>query len=131
MIKVLVLLIGLTLAGVAQAQIKCWTDAKGKRSCGDVPPPGVKVETPKGAPATADTKQATPAPAPQDEANRRRPGESQTAAAKAYLAKQGKNNVNMRECERAREMLRAMGGGGRSQRTDAAKARALANDNCP
>jgi hypothetical protein len=133
MTKGLVLLIGLALAGVAQAQIKCWTGADGKRACGDLPPPGARLETPRGAPApqnrapaTTDTKKATPASTPQDQENRRRQGESQKASTKA-----APNSGNMQECERAREMLRAMGGGGRSKRTDTVKARALFANNCP
>ncbi|MEW6690475.1 MAG: DUF4124 domain-containing protein, partial [Pseudomonadota bacterium] len=47
-------------AGAAQAQIKCWNDAQGKRVCGDAPPPGARVTTikapsgPAGAPASKD-----------------------------------------------------------------------------
>jgi hypothetical protein len=141
MIKGLVLLIGLALAGAAQAQIKCWTGADGKRACGDSPPPGARLETPRGAaapaapkapaPAAADAKKAgTPAPAPQNQASRTREPEGQTAAAKAYLARTPSKG-NMQDCERAREMLRATGGGGRSQRSDAVKARSMAQNNCP
>jgi len=59
MSKILVLLMGLALAGVAQAQIKCWTTADGKRACGDAPPAGAKVTTVKVAPAPAQTGSAT------------------------------------------------------------------------
>jgi Domain of unknown function (DUF4124) len=133
MTKVLALLIGLALAGTAQAQIKCWTGADGKRACGDLPPSGARLETPKGAPmprepapAATDTKKGTSASMPQDQENRRRQAEYQKAAIKA----EQERPHNMQECERAREMLREMGGGGRSKRTDAVKARALADRNC-
>ena len=59
MTKTLVLLMGLALAGVAQAQIKCWTTADGKRACGDAPPPGAKVTTVKTAPASPAAAAAT------------------------------------------------------------------------
>jgi hypothetical protein len=150
MTKALALLIGLALAGAAQAQIKCWTDAKGKRACGDVPPPGVRLETPRGAPApkapapkqsapAADArKQVAPAPVPRSEAkNRARQVDpnsaagkaAQAAAAKAYLNRP-RDHGDAQDCSRAQEMLRKMGGGGRSQRTDAVKARAMAERNC-
>jgi hypothetical protein len=136
MTKVLALLIGLALAGTAQAQIKCWTGADGKRACGDMPPPGARLETPKGAPlpreaapAAADTKKATPASAPQDQENRRRQAEAQRTDPKAP-AEKVPDIAKLQECERARELLREMGGGGRSRRTDAVKARAIAEQNC-
>jgi hypothetical protein len=138
MTKGLVLLIGLALASAAQAQIKCWTGANGKRACGDVPPPGARLETPRGAPApkapapppTDTKKRAAPAPTPQDPAKLRREAVSQAAAAKAYLER-APSRGNMEDCNRAQEMLRKMGGGGRSQRSDAVKARAMAEKNCP
>lgn len=143
MTKALLLLIGLALAGVAQAQIKCWTGANGKRACGDVPPPGARLETPKGAPAPKVSapapapapaaaeakKQGTPASVPQDQRNLSRPGESLTPAAKAYLNRKPSSG-NPRDCKQAQEMLRTMGGGGRSQRSDAVKARAMSEKNC-
>ena len=143
MTKGLLLLIGLALAGAAQAQIKCWTGADGKRACGDVPPPGARLETPRGAPApkapapkvpaptaTEAKTKAAPAPAPQDPAKLKREAEAQKAAAKAYLQR-APSSGNMEDCKRAQETLRAMKGGGRSQRTDAVNARALAEKNCP
>jgi hypothetical protein len=149
MIKVLALLIGLALAGAAQAQIKCWTGANGKRACGDVPPPGARLETPRGAPApkssvpvpapkasvpaaTDTTKKSTPAPALQVQGNRSRQAQSQSQAAKAkaYLERVPSRG-NIEDCKQAQEMLRKMGGGGRSQRTDVVKARSMAERNCP
>lgn len=139
MIRILTLLIGLALAGVAQAQIKCWT-VNGKRACGDTPPPGARLETPRGAPAPArqdpapvakDTKKEAQSSTPQDQEIRKRQNQNQSEKAKAYLAKKGHTDVNATECERAKELLAAMKGGGRSKRTDAVKARALAENNCP
>lgn len=133
----LVLLVGFAFAGEAQAQIKCWTGIDGKRACGDLPPPGARLETPRGAPvpvpkdpapAATDVKKGTSASSPQDQDNRRRPAQSQNAAAKSDLEKVHSGNIQ--ECERARETLRQMGGGGRSMRTDAVRARALADQNC-
>ena len=132
--KVLALLIGLALAGAAQAQIKCWTGTNGKRACGDMPPPGARLETPKGAPApqepapaASDAKKGTPASALQETRNRQ--AESPRAAAAAPMEKIP-DIGRLQQCERAQEMLREMGGGGRSRRTDAVKARALAEKNC-
>jgi len=131
MIKVLVFFVGLALSGAAQAQIKCWTDAKGKRACGDTPPPGVKLETPRGAPAP----QEAPRPATEEkkgaaaaQETRKPQGEPQKAAVK-YRLEKGSPGGNPAECERAKELL-AKGGGGRSKRTDAVRARALADNNC-
>jgi hypothetical protein len=134
MTKVLVFLLGMTLAGLAQAQIKCWTGANGKRACGDLPPPGARLETPKGAsapkvPAAAEAKSGTPASAPPDQESRRPQAESRKAATKAELKKL-QDSGDPRECDRAKELLRAMGGGGTSQRTDAVRARGLAQRNC-
>jgi hypothetical protein len=137
MTKALVLLIGLALAGVAQAQIKCWTGANGKRACGDVPPPGAKLETPRGAPApqeapraATDAKQGIPASTPQAQEIRKSQGEAEKTNTNMTMRKVPATG-NPQECERARELLGAMGGGGRSKRTDAAKARALYQNNCP
>jgi hypothetical protein len=135
MTRVLVLFVGLAVASVAQAQIKCWTGANGKRACGDLPPPGVRLETPKGAPmpqepapATTDAKKEPSASAPLGQEIRRPQAESQRAAAKVSLERA--NVVKAQECERGQEMLREMGGGGRSKRTVAFKARRLAEQNC-
>ncbi len=118
-------------AGAAQAQIKCWTDANGKRVCGDAPPAGAKVTTLKNpsaspaAPATAskdakDAKDAkkgpmTPAEAEQD--YRKRQADAQKAAAKADV--EAKDAAAKKEnCANAQEALRAMEGG-RVARTNA------------
>lgn len=136
MTKVVALLIGLALAGAAQAQIKCWTGANGKRVCGDVPPPGVRLETPRGAPApqeppraAPDAKQGIPASRPQAQEIRKPQGESKKTT--SMTTKKVPATGNPQDCERARELLGAMGGGGRSKRTDAVKARALYQNNCP
>ena len=41
--KTLLFLVFSVVAGAAQAQIKCWTGADGKRACGDAPPAGAKA----------------------------------------------------------------------------------------
>jgi hypothetical protein len=131
MSKILVLLIGLALAGVAQAQIKCWTGADGKRACGDAPPAGAKVttvrgttSTPASAPAAAASKDAKGAtkgpltPAEREQESRQRQADAQKAAAKADQEKQ-ERDAKKENCERSQEMLRALEGGQRIQRTDA------------
>ena len=134
LIRILALLIGLSLAGLAQAQIKCWTGADGKRACGDLPPPGARLETPKGAPApqisapaATDTKKGTAASAPQDPNRGRQTGSQRTTRTHQ---EQAAPIGNPQDCDRARESLQAMGGGGRSKRTDAVKARAMYANNC-
>ena len=136
MTKILVLLVGLAFSNLAQAQIKCWTGADGKRACGDLPPPGARLETPKGAPmpqvaapTAVDTTKTPSAPPPLYQENRKRQAEPQRATAKAP-AEKIPDTVKVRNCERAQEMLREMGGGGRSKRSDAVKARRLAEQNC-
>ena len=54
------LLLALAAAcGSAQAQIKCWNDANGKRVCGDTPPPGARTTAIKGtSPSEAAASQA-------------------------------------------------------------------------
>lgn len=117
MTKALVLIIGLAFSSLAQAQIKCWTGANGKRACGDVPPPGVTLEMPRGAPA------------PKAQEIRKSPAESRETAGKTPVQKSAPIG-NAQDCERAKEQLGAMHGGGRSKRTDAVRARALFANNC-
>lgn len=137
--KTLVLLIGLAFAGVAQAQIKCWTDADGKRACGDVPPPGAKVTTvkvpttpaevapaAKGA-AAKDAKKGPLTPAEREMEYRKSQAEAQKAAAKADQEKKDAA-AKQDNCERAREMLRALESGQRLQRTDAKGERYYVDD---
>jgi hypothetical protein len=154
MSKILVLLLGLALAGVAQAQIKCWTTADGKRACGDAPPAGAKVTTLKvpNAPASAatgdaakDAKKGPLTPADREQDYRKRQGEAQKAAAKADQKKQDED-AKKENCQHSRDMLRTVESGQRIQRTDdkgeryylddaqreqeAAKARAQVQQNC-
>lgn len=115
-------------AGAAQAQIKCWTDAAGKRTCGDTPPPGAKVTTVRTesspaappAPAAKDAKGAPKGPltpAQQEQEYRKRQADAQKAAAKAD--EEQKNAQAKREnCDRARESLRSLESGQRIARTD-------------
>ncbi len=133
MIKTLVLLIALAFAGVAQAQIKCWTAANGKRACGDTPPPGAKVTTVRtpapAAPATAapDAKDAKDAkgakkgpltPAERQQEYRKRQADSQK---NAEMAEQERKVAQAKRdnCQRARETLRTLESGQRIARTDA------------
>jgi hypothetical protein len=118
----------------AQAQIKCWNDANGKRVCGDAPPPGAKVTTLKGpsgpadpAPGAAakdgkggkdaDKKKGPLTPAEQEQEYRKRQQESQKSAAKAD--EQRKEAEAKREnCERSREVIRTLESGQRVGRID-------------
>lgn len=127
MTKLLVLLVGLALGGVAQAQIKCWTTADGKRACGDAPPPGAKVTTvkvPSGSAAPApgaeskDSKKGPMTAAEKEQDYRKRQAELQKAAAKAE-EKQKEDDVKKENCRNAKENLSALEGGQRIQRTDA------------
>ena len=128
--RTLVLLIGLAFAGAAQAQIKCWTGAVGKRACGDTPPPGAKVTTVKvpnspgdAAPASKDAaakdaKKGPLTPAEREQDYRKRQAESQKATAKADQERQDAQ-AKRENCERSREMLRSVDSGQRIVRTDA------------
>jgi phage-related minor tail protein len=125
----ILLLVALAFAaGAAQAQIKCWTDASGKRTCGDTPPPGAKVTTVKtetpSAPPPAASKDAKDAPkgpltpAQQEQQLRKQQADAQKAAAKAEQ-EQKDAQAKRENCDRAREMLRTMESGQRIARTDA------------
>ena len=125
-------------AGAAQAQIKCWTDASGKRTCGDTPPPGAKVTTVRtesspaapAAPASKDAKGAPAGPltpAQQEQEYRKRQADAQKAAAKAE--EEQKNEQAKREnCDRARAALRTLEGGQRVVTTDAKGERYYLNE---
>lgn len=155
--KTLVLLIGLAFAGVAQAQIKCWTTSDGKRACGDAPPAGAKVTTvkvpsaaseaepdSKGA-AAKDARKGPLTAAEREQDYRKRQAESNKAAAKSDQERQDAE-AKRENCERSREMLRTIESGQRIQRTDpqgeryylddtqreqeAGKARQLVQQNC-
>jgi len=126
MSKILVLLMGLALAGVAQAQIKCWTTADGKRACGDAPPPGAKSRTigdaassTVEAPGVAanEAKKGPLTPAEREQEYRKRQAEAQKGAAKAELKKKD-DDTKKENCARAQEMLRSLESGQRIQRTD-------------
>ena len=123
---------GAAFSLTAQAQIKCWNDANGKRVCGDVPPPGAKVTTirapaaPPPPPATAskdgaavkDAKKGPMTPAEREAEYKKRQAEAQKAAEKAALEE--KNAQAKREnCERASAALRQFESGQRIQRTNA------------
>lgn len=123
------IILALTLAfaaGAAQAQIKCWNDANGKRVCGDTPPPGVKgtairgtQSSPAPAPATAskDAKKGPLTPAEQEQEYRKRQAESQKESAKADAAAKEKE-LKKQNCEQAQDSLRMLESGQRIARTN-------------
>lgn len=117
----------------AQAQIKCWTGADGKRVCGDVPPPGSKTVTIKGPSAPAapapsakdakkdakDAKKTGPlTPAEQEQEFRKRQADAQKAADKAAQEKQ-EADAKKENCARAREAYQTLESGQRVARTNA------------
>lgn len=138
MSKILVLLMGLALAGVAQAQIKCWTTADGKRACGDAPPAGAKATTVRGtssapapAPAASASKDAKKGPltaAEKEKAYRERQQEAQKAAAKADKEKQDKVARN-EGCERTKEYLQTLESGQRIARSNPSGERYYLDEN--
>lgn len=113
-------------AGLAQAQIKCWTDANGKRACGDAPPPGAKVSTlrvqnaPEAPPpAAAAAKGAAKGPltaAEKEQDFRKRRQESEKAQEKAEKERQAKAE-RAESCERAKDAVRSFESGQRIART--------------
>lgn len=119
-------------SGAAQAQIKCWTGADGKRVCGDVPPPGsrtVTIKNPTGPaappPSAKDAKDAKGAkksgpmtPAEQEADFRKRQAEAQKAAAKADQERQDAE-AKKENCARAREAAQTYESGQRVARTNA------------
>ena len=137
----ILLFLGLCVAvGGAQAQIKCWNDANGKRVCGDAPPAGAKVTTLKG-----PSGPATPAPAPgakdgakaaskgpltpaeQEQEYRKRQGEASKAAEKSAQA-QRDAAAKQDTCNRARAALSQLESGQRIALTDAKGERYFMDD---
>jgi Domain of unknown function (DUF4124) len=139
MTRTLIFVVLAAAAGVAQAQIKCWTDANGKRACGDAPPPGAKVTTLKGAPApetppaTAskdakkDAKKGPLTPAEQEQEYRKRQAEAQKTAAKSE-EEQKAAQAKVENCNRARAALRTLETGERVAITDAKGERYFLNE---
>lgn len=122
--KTLTLLLLCAAPLAAQAQIKCWTGADGKRSCGDAPPAGAKVTTvkvPSSPPPPAAAKDSKGAkkgpmtPAEQEQAYRKRQADAEKAAAKAAEERQ-EAALKRENCERARESVSAIQGGQRLSR---------------
>jgi hypothetical protein len=112
-------------AATAQAQIKCWNDAQGKRVCGDTPPPGARTTTIKAppassapAPASKDAKKGPLTPAEQEQAYRKRQADAAKDAEKAAQA-QKDAEAKKENCQRAQESLRQLESGQRIARTDA------------
>jgi len=130
--KTVILLLLAFAATAAQAQIKCWTDANGKRTCGDTPPPGAKTTTVRGttaspaapAPAAAskdgaakDAKKGPLTPAEQEQAYRKRQAEAQKVAEEEEKKRQDLANKKQ-GCESAKEYLRTIESGQRIGKTD-------------
>lgn len=120
--KTLTLLLLCAAPLAAQAQIKCWTGADGKRSCGDTPPAGAKVTTvkvpssPPPAPAASkDAKKGPLTPAEQAAEFRKRQAEAQKAAAKADQERQ-EAALKRENCERAKETVGGIQSGQRISR---------------
>ena len=132
--KILFFLVIAFAAGAAQAQIKCWTDADGKRACGDTPPPGAKVTTLKSPSGTTQSGTAAPGPdlkggpaaakrsplnpAEQEQDYRKRKLEEQRAAEKGDKERQ-ESTAKRENCDRAKESLRSINSGQRVVRVDA------------
>ena len=138
MTKTLVLLIGLALAGVAQAQIKCWTTADGKRACGDTPPAGAKVTTVKTAPAPAAAPAAAAAAgkdapkgpmtaAEREQDYRKRQVEAKKTEEKAEVAKKDAD-AKRENCSNSRDGLASLESGQRIQRLDSKGERYFIDD---
>jgi len=124
--RILLLLVLAGAAGAAQAQIRCWNDADGKRACGDAPPPGAKVTTLRGSTApdaapdasAKDAKKGPLTPAEQDQQFRKRQLDAQKAADKS-AAEQKVAAEKQASCAQARDALRMFESGQRVTRTDA------------
>ena len=128
--KTVIFLVLAFAAAAAQAQIKCWTDANGKRTCGDTPPPGAKVTTLKNpvsaAPAAAakdakdgkDAKKGPLTPAEQEQEYRKRRAEAEKASAQADKDREAAE-AKKDNCARAREYVNTLESGQRIPRLDA------------
>ncbi len=125
--RTLVFLLFALAAGTAQAQIKCWTEANGKRGCGDTAPPGAKVTMVRGAPSGSapaadpavkgakdakDAKKGPLTPAEKEKDYRERQDEAQKVAAKAEKERQDKAAKDD-GCARSREYLQTLESGQR------------------
>ena len=125
--KIILMLSLAFAAGAAQAQIKCWNDANGKRVCGDTPPPGVKGTAIRGtqssepAPAPAakgkDAKKGPLTPAEQEQEYRKRKAEEEKTSAKADAAEKEKE-LKKQNCDQAQDSLRMLESGQRIARTN-------------
>ena len=137
----IILWIGLCVAaGTAQAQIKCWNDANGKRVCGDAPPAGAKVttiNTPSGPSAPAAAPGAAPGakaaskgpltPAEQEQAYRKRQADAAKSAEKSAQT-QKDAAAKQDTCNRARAALSQLESGQRIALTDAKGERYFMDD---
>ncbi|MGH8765232.1 MAG: DUF4124 domain-containing protein [Burkholderiales bacterium] len=113
--------------GSAQAQIKCWNDANGKRVCGDVPPVGARPTTIQGtapsgsslpSPAgKSDAKKGPLTPAEQEQEYRKRKIEEAKAAEKSGQ-EQKEAAAKKANCNGAKEQVRNLESGQRQVRID-------------
>lgn len=129
MMRLLILCLGLALAGTAAAQLYRWVDENGRVRYTDRPPPaGVKartIATPSGpavpaAPdgAAKDAPQGPATAAEQEQAFQKRRLEAQKAEEKAAAAAKGQQ-AKEANCRRAREVLATLQSGQRIVRTNA------------
>jgi len=133
--KIILTLVLAFAAGAAQAQIKCWNDANGKRVCGDTPPPGAKTTSIRGtqgsaeapAPAGKDAKKGPLTPAEQDQEYRKRKADAEKASAKAEAEQKDKSLKN-ENCEQAKDSLRMLESGQRIARTNPSGERYYLNE---
>lgn len=128
---------GAAFSIAAQAQIKCWNDANGKRVCGDAPPAGAKVTTlkapsggsaPTPAPDAKGASKAPLTPAEREQEARKRQADSAKAAEKAAQEKQDADRKR-ETCERARAALAQYESGQRIAMTDAKGERYFMDEN--
>jgi Domain of unknown function (DUF4124) len=125
----------LAFAGAAQAQIKCWKDADGKRMCGDTPPPGATVKTikvpasppPPPAAAGKDAKKGPLTPAEKEQAFRKRQQEAAKAGEKAEKEDE-KAAKKQQNCANAKQNVQMLESGQRIQRVNAAGERYFIDD---
>jgi len=126
--NVLVLVVLAFACGAAQAQIKCWNDADGKRVCGDTPPAGARTTTIRGTSSSGDsapsaasqsgaTKKGPLTPAEQEQEFRKRQMDAAKDAEKAAAA-QKEASAKKENCDQAQANVRNLESGQRQVRID-------------
>ena len=129
-----VLFVLAVVCGAAQAQIKCWNDANGKRVCGDTPPPGAQTTTirgtssaPSGASQSGTAKKGPLTPAEQEQEFQKRRIEAAKDAEKAAAA-QKEAAAKKENCEQAQGNVRNLESGQRQVRIDSNGERVFLDD---